>query len=89
MGAEHRLGNQVRAERIRQEIRGYLEEVDHPMFIPTFLGLGLEARLERHYEDAEMYFSEGLKICPPAQDPGLSSPPWKASSPIWPAKQAI
>jgi predicted ATPase len=62
MGVEHRLGNQVRAEQIRWEIRGYLEEVDHPMFIPAFLGLGLEARSEGHLEDAQIYFREGLKF---------------------------
>jgi hypothetical protein len=29
------------------------------MFIPTFLGLGMEARFEGRFEDARMYFHEG------------------------------
>jgi predicted ATPase len=62
LGFEHRLGNQARADQIRQEIHLHLAEVDHPVIIPTFLMLGLDARLGGQFKDAQMYFSEGLKI---------------------------
>ncbi|OGO38370.1 MAG: hypothetical protein A2W35_03935 [Chloroflexi bacterium RBG_16_57_11] len=62
MWIEHRLGNQARADQLRQEIRRCLEQVDHPMFMPIFLSLGIEARYQGRSEDARMYFREGLKI---------------------------
>jgi tetratricopeptide (TPR) repeat protein len=62
MAIEHRLGNHARAAALHQEIRQNLEHVDHPMFMPTFLALGLDARFQGQPEEAQAYFREGLKI---------------------------
>ena len=61
-GIEYRLGNEAKADQLRQEISRVLDKVDHPLFMPSFLGLGLQARIERRFADAQAYFRKGFEI---------------------------
>jgi predicted ATPase len=61
-GIEDQLGNRARAVALRKESRMYVSQIDHPMFIPTFLGLGFEARSRGAFDEARAYFSEGLRL---------------------------
>ncbi len=61
-GIENRLGNQAKAQQLRQEISQVLGKVDHPLFMPSLLGLGLNARFEGRLADAQAYFRKGLEI---------------------------
>jgi predicted ATPase/class 3 adenylate cyclase len=61
-GIEYRQGNKTKADKLRLEISQVLDKVDHPLFMPSFLGLGLQARIEARFEDAQAYFHKGLEI---------------------------
>ena len=61
-GIEYRLGNQTKANQLRQEIDQVMDKVDHPLFMPSFLGLGLQARNEGRFAEAQAYFRKGLEI---------------------------
>jgi ATP/maltotriose-dependent transcriptional regulator MalT len=61
-GIEYRKGNQAKAKQLRQEISQILEKVDHTVYLPIFLGLGSQARLEGRTSEAQAYFRRGLEI---------------------------
>jgi hypothetical protein len=60
---EEQRGHAVEAERLRLEVRPYLEPVnDRPLFIGLFLGFGIEARHHGRLDEAEAFFRRGLHI---------------------------
>ena len=61
-GIEQHLGNQARADALRRECRLYLRQSNHPMFIPTFLGLGFDAKFRGQIEEGASLLQQGLKI---------------------------
>jgi tetratricopeptide (TPR) repeat protein len=56
------LGNPTKAKQLHQEIRPILDKIDHPLFMPSLLGIGSQARFERRYEEAQEFFRQGLEI---------------------------
>ena len=59
---ETRRGNRERAQQLQEEMRQNLHRADHPLFMPAFMGLGLNARFEGRLAEARDYFQRALSI---------------------------
>ncbi len=62
MNFENMMGNLTQASQLRHEIRLYLDQVDHPLFLPTMIRLGMDAHFRGEAEEARGYIFLGLKI---------------------------
>jgi ATP/maltotriose-dependent transcriptional regulator MalT len=59
---ERATGNFDEADRLSGQISSVIGSVDHPMFAPVLLTMGLNARSEGRTEEAKAYFEQGLEF---------------------------